>query len=72
LFNALFKIKKKLGGEIKINAEVEEITEEDSKVTSIKFKNGEVHNIDLVNSNENFWHTYENPGLGDVSSFTLL
>ncbi len=58
LVMALVKLFEDLGGKIHCNAEVEEITTCEGKVTGIKNKQGEVTSFDLVVSNADVAHTY--------------
>lgn len=58
LVMALVKLFEELGGKIHCNAEVEEITTRDGKVTGIRNKKGEVTPFDLVVSNADVAHTY--------------
>jgi phytoene desaturase len=58
LVMALVKLFEDLGGKIYCNAEIEEITTREGKVTGIKNKKGEVTPFDLVVSNADVAHTY--------------
>lgn len=58
LVMALVRLFEELGGKIVCNAEVEEITTQNGKVTGVKDKKGEVTPFDLVVSNADVAHTY--------------
>ena len=59
LVMSLVKLFEDLGGQIHCNAEIEEITTCEGKVTGLKNKKGEVTPFDLVVSNADVAHTYQ-------------
>ena len=58
LIKALVKLFEDLGGEVRLNEEIDEIMTEENCVTGIKTNRGEVHRFDLVVSNADVVHTY--------------
>lgn len=60
LVQGLVKLFEELGGEIILNAEVDQILKEGSKITGIKTKSGLKYSLDLVVSNADVMHTYQN------------
>ena len=58
IVDALVRGLKRWGGELKLNAHVEEILIQSSKVKGVKLKNGEVINAPVVISNATLWDTY--------------
>jgi carotene isomerase len=58
IVDALVRGLKRWGGELKLNAHVEEILIQSSKVTGIKLKKGELINAPVVISNATLWDTY--------------
>lgn len=60
LVSALVKLFKELGGEIKLNAEVESIVENNGQVLGIRLKSGTFDELDFVVSNADVMHTYAN------------
>jgi phytoene desaturase len=59
LVQALARLFKDIGGEFRLNAEVERITTYNRKVTGLTTRRGEVENFDLVASNADVLHTYQ-------------
>lgn len=60
LVQALVKLFEELGGEIILNAEVDEIVQSRGQVLGIKTKDGKLHDLNLVISNADVMHTYAN------------
>ncbi|MBD1907191.1 NAD(P)/FAD-dependent oxidoreductase [Funiculus sociatus GB2-A5] len=58
IVDALVRGLKRWGGELKLNAHVEQILIQSSKVKGVKLKNGEVINTPVVISNATLWDTY--------------
>lgn len=58
LVKALAKLFVDIGGTIEINAEVEKINTQNCKVNSVKLKNGNIINADIVVSNADITYTY--------------
>ncbi|MBD2004595.1 MULTISPECIES: phytoene desaturase family protein [Cyanophyceae] len=58
IVDALVRGLKRWGGELKLNAHVEQILIQSGKVTGVKLKNGEVINAPVVISNATLWDTY--------------
>ncbi|MBD1932365.1 MULTISPECIES: phytoene desaturase family protein [Cyanophyceae] len=58
IVDALVRGLKRWGGELKLNAHVEQILIQSGKVTGVKLKNGEVINATVVISNATLWDTY--------------
>jgi len=58
IVDALVRGLKRWGGELKLNAHVEQILIQSSKVKGVKLKNGEVINAPVVISNATLWDTY--------------
>jgi phytoene desaturase len=59
LVRALVKLFVELGGEIRFNSEVSEITTERSRVTGVLTQEGRKEGFDLVISNADVFHTYD-------------
>ena len=59
LVRALVKLFQELGGEIRLNAEIAQITTSDFAVSGVVTSNREQHAADLVVSNADVVHTYE-------------
>ena len=59
LIQGFVKKLEELGGQIKLNSEVEKILIENNKAVGVKLKNGEEINSDIVCSNADYAHTYE-------------
>lgn len=58
LIQGLVKLFTDLGGEIKLNSEVDEVIENNSQVIAVKTKNGETLPTQIVVSNADVRHTY--------------
>ncbi|MBD1901594.1 NAD(P)/FAD-dependent oxidoreductase [Trichocoleus sp. DQ-A3] len=58
IVDALVRGLKRWGGELKLNAQVEQILIQLGKVTGVKLKNGEIINAPIVISNATIWDTY--------------
>ncbi|MBD1929580.1 FAD-dependent oxidoreductase [Trichocoleus sp. FACHB-90] len=58
IINALVRGLKRWGGELKLNAHVEQILIQSGKVTGVKLKNSEIINAPVVISNATIWDTY--------------
>lgn len=59
LVMGLVKYYQELGGQITYQAEVDEILTQNSKVTGLRTKSGEVYECDVVVSNGDIYHTYK-------------
>jgi phytoene desaturase len=59
LVQGLAKLFKDIGGELRLDAEVERITTHNRKVTGLVTQRGEIENFDLVASNADVLHTYQ-------------
>jgi phytoene desaturase len=60
IVNAFAKLIDEQGGQIHLNAEIDEILVENGKAAGIRLKNGNVHNADTVVSNADVAFTYKN------------
>ena len=58
LVQGLLKLFEDIGGQVRLNAEVEEICTQRSKVNGVRFRSGEKIECDLVVSNAEVMHTY--------------
>jgi phytoene desaturase len=58
LVQGMVKLFKDIGGEIRLNAEIDEILTKDQKVIGVRTKDGVVHSSDVVVSNAEVMHTY--------------
>ena len=58
LIQGLLKLFTELGGKLILNAEVDQITTENGRVTGVRLKDGSVSLYDLVVSNAEVMHTY--------------
>jgi phytoene desaturase len=58
LVQGLVRLYEELGGKIHLNTEIDEIIEENGKVTGLKTMDGEFHPLDLIVSNADVMHTY--------------
>ncbi|MGE0614382.1 MAG: phytoene desaturase [Bacteriovoracia bacterium] len=59
LVNALVKLFQDIGGTVKFNAEIDEITTANGAVTGVKLKDGTIEKFDAVVSNGEIMHTYK-------------
>lgn len=60
IVNAMSQLFEDLGGEIHVNAEVDEILIEDKRVIGIRLKDGSVHKADNIVANADVGFVYEN------------
>jgi phytoene desaturase len=59
LVQGLLKLFHEMGGQIKLNAEVDSIIESTGKVHGLRLQNGETHQAEVVVSNADVMHTYK-------------
>lgn len=60
LIRAMVKLFEELGGQIKLNAEVDEILTQAGQVQGVKLKSGEIFDCELTVSNGDVYRTYSN------------
>lgn len=60
IINAMIKLIEEQGGQIQLEAEIDEILVENGKAKGIRLKNGEIHKADAVVSNADVAFTYKN------------
>ncbi len=60
IVDAMVKLIREQGGEIKLNSEIEEILVKDRNANGVRLKNGEIHDADIVVSNADVAFTYKN------------
>lgn len=58
IVDALVRGLKRWGGELRLNAHVEQILVESGKATGVRLKNGEIINAPCIISNASIWDTY--------------